>query len=508
MSVDQLLDDVQEELAALWGAGLALPGPDRAVALCALAERFGAIGLHAPATRLTGLAGHLGAAGDEVAAYRTMQELAAWVRTFRHAWSLQRARERLDAGPEGTAAAERRSPGFSGTVSPVGLERAGTRLTIQAIDDGGRRVTLSDEVSELDERDPLRVPAPSRLFQDRVRYLDVLRGDLELEDHPKTAGRGPTVFGPAFYTRPRAVRSARVTRDRLPGGRVTKRQLSRLPLTVRSSGDEWRFEHDGGDVTVSMSDVLTFNLAKWTGLGRLELDAVVLGRGGGAVLLECLDALGDRCFPAVDPMAIRWPWRRVQAAAGGWPLGEALLGEGDLEHAPEPWRTVIRWWRGAEVEPRLGVIDGPSAGHLAVWAHVASGVPIPESLGSRYLRSPLPERPGMEEIAARGLCLGGASGRALVEAHVAQLRRGVAQSSVVPDGWSVWALADARARLGGADPRSAPVAGLGLPWGTLWNNAVEPLVDWVRGEAADLDEVASALWLIQTSQEEERFWVR
>ena len=300
MSIDQLLDDVQDELAALWGSGVALPGPDRAGALRALADRTEGVGLTWAASRLRALAGTLPdpatSSGSAEEAYAHLQIIAAWVRTFRWGWALQRARERLNAGPEGAAAQPRARSGFDGVVSPVGVEGLGDRWTTYAVDATGRVVTLVDDVGEVSDVEPFRSPVSSALFQDRVDYGALLAQDLRFTDHPTTERGGWTVFAPCFYTRPESVPAHTDVVARLPGGRLTPGKLHRLPLAIRRRGEGWGFEHDGGDVEIAVSRVLSFNLAKRTAIDATPLEAVLLGRTEGASLIAGRDPLGQRVF--------------------------------------------------------------------------------------------------------------------------------------------------------------------------------------------------------------------
>ncbi len=511
MSVEQLIDDLETELAALWGAGVGLPGPERPRLLQALADRFAQLGLSWPTSRLRALATAL--EEDAAEAYATTQELASWARAFREGWSLELAREHLSAA-EGDGAGPRRPSGVSATVAPLGLERAGNRLTLHVIDEQGAPLALLDEVTGLSRTDPLGQPVASRLFQDRVRYGRVLTSRIRLEDHPVTRTGGRVVLRPSFYARPTLVAADRRARDRLPQDRLRRGAAVRQELVLRRTGEGWRFEHEGGDVTIAGSDLLDFNLAKRFAVDRGELDAVVLGRSEGATLLECLDTIGDPCFPTVDPSAVRWAPRRVVAAAGPSPaLAYALAALGLAERPPKRpsvragWPTLFDWLAGRA--PPLVTYEGedPTAGHFALWTHLVADRPPPERLVARFGRTPLGARPTLEEVAARGLCLGGAGGRALVEAHASQLRRGVEVSEVLPDPWSLWALADAVARLRELDPTDAPLVCLDLPVELIWTTAVEVLAPWVAGGGGDEEEVASALGLLRISGEDPRFWV-
>ena len=220
---------------------------------------------------------------------------------------------------------------------------------------------------------------------------------------------------------------------------------------------------------------------------------------------------GSAFFPGVDPSAIRWAPGRLSAAAADWPLGRrALRALGWEERArPVPGRygQVFGWWQGATLEPGPVPVEaeGIVAGHASVWRHVVAERPVPDALLGRFVRTPLSAQPPLEEVAARGLCVGGAPGRALVEAHLSQLKRGIRISEVLPDAWSLWTFADAVARLRGSSPRDAPLAALGLPWDLLRETAVTPLADWLGGASPD-EETAGALLLVLASGDSDRYW--
>ncbi|MBX2798723.1 MAG: hypothetical protein KTR31_13665 [Myxococcales bacterium] len=510
MSVPRLLDDLQEEVAAVWGCGIALPGPDRSASLRSLADELDGCSLSWASEQVRDLARHLEVPAEEsvedrrartAAAYVQLQRVAAWVRTFRVSWGMEVARARLQAVDEDDAAVARRPKGLTSRVRPIGVERAGTRLMIHGLDPSGGWVVLADEVADLDVWDPMRQLATSRLFQDRVRLADVLWGELHLEDQPFTQTGGRRVVSPSYYARPAVRRVTEPVEAELPGGRAP----GWVTVGIRRVPDGWGLSRDGEAWPVAVSDVLELNLAKAAAMGIDALRAVGLPRGDGATLLAAEDALGLLCFPDLDPAALRWPSERVRERGEGSVLGRlalACLGLIDpaqrLPPGASPVAQVLSWWCTGRVQP-LPVpmeAEGPMAGFLSVWSHLVAEEPIPDELVSRFTRTALSSRPPLEEVAARGLCAG-VEGRTLLVAHLSALKRGVRHSEILPPAMSCWAFAEALAVLrtpGASTPH--PLRLLEIPPALVRTAAVEPLCAWMRGGEVDEDVLEAVLWVV------------
>jgi len=506
MSVDVLLDDVEQELSALWGSGLALPGVERPAALRRLAARTEAAAL----ARATGLLQALGTAleeGDSDGAFAQAMGLAVWLRTFRAVWSLEVARERLTVDTE-TGATARRVAGYTGRVRLVGPEVRAGRWLLHGLDEAGRWVVLADQPDPLDLRDPLGGLSTSRLFQDHVRLGAVLRSTLALDDHPKDQSSRPILLRPAFAARPRLQTGGEGPQPE----RVASVPRRGPPVVVTATWvprpGGWGCRVGGVEVSLGDGEVLTFNLQKRWALGVSEGRVAVLPDGGGAVLLSMEDRLGDPVFPTVDPRAVRWDPAWLQ---GRDPMVDAwvavLLG---ADHAPPDGASAeLSWWLGeAPARPRAGaeIPADPVAAHGLVWRTLAAGRPLPAEWVDVWTHSPLSAPTPLEEVAVRGLCLGGPAGRALVEAHVAMLRRGVTEPDLCPAPRSLWVVADALARLRDADPRGRPMDALGLPLGVLRLAAVAPVAEWLSSGGPADREVLDALLLIAAMGDGAAYW--
>ena len=379
----------------------------------------------------------------------------------------------------------------------MGIEVAGADWTIHGIDADGGWVEICDEVGEVDGADPMRSAVTSRLFGDRVVMSTVLARTLRFWDHPWTRGSGRRVLRPAFHTRPELGPALRPDpRGRLGSG---GKGLRRADLEVIPPG------HLAGTEDSDVDPTLAFNLMKRSALDSGPLEAVVRTRGRRRVVLAALDGLGNPAYPAADPAAFRWAVADLPASLGLW-IAAAGLGEVPRVGAADPLaQAVLAWLGGGDVALRPDG-EGVEAALGCAWSHLACDQALPPALVDRFTGRP-PSSATLSEIAIRGLCQGGSPGRATVGAAISSLKRGIRRHpDLWPSGLEVWALADAAARLGGRNPRLAPVAHLGLPLEDLRLAAVRPLAGWIRGWG-DRDEVDDACLLVIASGDAPRYLV-
>ncbi len=497
MSVDQVLADLREELSALFGAGLATPGPGRSEALRSLAETMLAAGAIQTADELKQIADELDAVVEGRAdrerlgaLYDRVQRIVVWEGQFRRAWALRRCRVTLASDANDADATRRRPPGLDGTLIPAGITAIDGRILFVARLEGpGDSVVLHDEWPGARGPDPLRTLQPSRLFQEPVVPLEVLKKKWRLEDHPAVRRGDRWVAGPSFFSRPRVLDEG-VTRGPLPD-----------TLHVGWSSDGFVVSRDAQDEPIEIVDnpVLDFNLRKWRVFGD-TVDVRLADSGDRRAIVAMADDLGDICFPTVDPAAIRWPLGYVAALARRFehPGIQALVGV--LIGEPEP-PTLLDTLGEAVVALRLGRLgEMPAGADEAELVRAAAGLASPE-LVERLALATLPSEPRAEHIVRRALHTNDPAARQrFVQAHVTAMARAIRRGGVVPPGRDLWLL-DLLGRRHAVDAEATSLVDLGR----LRLAAVSPLVRGLLGAPVSVRELEDALILVVGWEDGPRF---
>jgi len=498
MSMDLLLHDLRDEIAALWGAGLATPGPGRAEALRALAETMTGAGLERTAEVLEDLATRLDAAvtgepsrEDLTELHARIQRLTTWEVRFRRAWSLRARRAELVERGSADAAPTARPPGLSGTVVPLGLtEIDGRVLFLARIETTGELLVLHDDWPGERGPDPLRRPQASRLFQQPIVPAEVLRSKWRLDDQPAVRRRGRYTAGPSFFTRPEVLDEP-VAREAMPD-----------VVQLRHSADGWSLHPEGGEdpLDVIISDALDFNLRKQAAIGT-TLDVRLAPSGDRVSIVAMADPDGAPCFPSVDPGAVVWPtgWLEDVAHRSGDPGVRALadvvrgaprrIGDGITTFG----EAVASWVQGRPAAPRADAVEAAVA--LAVVGALS------ETEVEALATSSLPGSPSGFDVARRVLGIRDpGERREFVEAHATATARAARRGEVLPPGRELWLL-DA------LYTRSCADGDARLPVGRdrLRLAAANPLLRAVRGSPGPAPELEDALAIVVGWDEGSRF---
>jgi hypothetical protein len=430
----EAVEATRRALEPLLASGIGWPAPEVAASLRSAAEGWGAVGASEASRRLLALAdavdairvgGPQGAASALDGAHGALQWLIAWVRLARAGVATDAARRRL-VGASGAPAP--RARGHDLVVVPLGATRAGTRLTVHALDArDGAPVVLQDELPGLDE-DPFARTWPSRLFQGDVSLEALLTHRIVLRDHPVSRARGARVVRPAFET-------AATLGSSLGGASVVPKTpdavagpVFRTDAAAERGPEGWVLRVGANRRPVPVTDpLLQLDLEQRSALDALSFELLgVLRRDGGEVLVLQLDGR----FPTLDPRATRWP--------------RALL------------------------EARARVGDG-----VAGWIEAA-------------FSGPMPTLPGDDPIGEAVRGLEAADAARFVASRVGALRRAMGEGGVLPPAAELLRLGRAA---GG--PADAPILALPVPRWRLWLSAASGLAAWLRGvpgaEAGALD---------------------
>ncbi|MEO0605519.1 MAG: hypothetical protein AAF211_29075, partial [Myxococcota bacterium] len=490
MSIDVVLADLREELAALFGAGLATPGPARASALRGLAETLSAAGMERTAAELEEVATTIDAVVAGASApdtlYERVQRIATWERQFRRAWSLRARRQELARAPTEATTAPARPPGIGGRVVPLGITAIDGRILFVARHvDSGDPLVLHDDWPGERTANPLNEPQPSRLFQEPIVPADALAQLWQLEDHPAVKRRGRWVAGPSFFTRPRLVDEP-VPTEAMP-------QSLRMRWT---SDGALLYADDDAPLELLESATLDFNLRKQRVFGE-EIDVRLAESGHRRAIIAMAGPDGRPCFPSVDPAAIRWPRERLRKLAdavdhaGVRALVTVALGE---ETDWEPANTF-----GAAVASWLAGRPGGTGDAEIVTAAVGEASP---ALAERLAIESLPPDPTASDVVCRVLGIPDPAGRqSFVRAHATQLARDARRGGVLPPGRDLWLIA-ALARQWLDDDSALRI----VDRERLRLAAVGPLVRALRGGAVPAFELEDALAIIVGWRETERFF--
>jgi hypothetical protein len=435
------------------------------------------------------------------------------------------------------------------TVFAVGLELVGDRLLVYALSaDGGQPVLVVDSLLEVSEADPLYTPAISRLLQERVRLIDLLRGALCLEQHPVQHQGEMALIRPDFEVRPRVQAVQPGAAGRWPelviGALPKESGAVGVSLRLGRVGAEVQAHHEGVAFGLDESATLVFNLTKLALTeGTQTCPAVVRMRRGLPILLAVRHPSGETCFPMVDPRAMLLSaqclsdrvcllrdadalWLRallVGAGAVDGALGRDLdaCEPADFDQAILLARALIAVGRtvpaALEALAAASLVASSATGaHLigAIWLLVCNGAvetrrTALELCWEKHLLV-APRQPAPEEIAARALLIDllelaqrtdddspllPPRERAVgyLDAHVSALR--LAARSRVPKlptlAQMAW-LAEARVLLTG-DFAAAPLEALDLPPDGLRPVLADAL--WQIEQRGDLAVAADAIWV-------------
>ncbi|MEN0065028.1 MAG: hypothetical protein AAGA48_22990 [Myxococcota bacterium] len=508
MSLDQVLGDVRDELIALWGAGLATPGPGRADALRSLAETLNDAGLERVAGEvsqlakaLEGLVGETPSAEALHAVHERLQQLTTWEVQFRRAWALRTCRQTFEASKESVADSSR-PPGLDATVVPLGVTSLDGRIVfVGELEGRSQPIVLHDHWPGFRGGNPFRQAQASRLFQDEVVPATLLAHKWRLRDHPAVQRRGRWIVGPSFFTRP-DVLDEEVPRIVMPDD-----------LTLRWSSDGWTLWREEAEhaLEVAPSAALDFNLRKQRVYGP-DLGARLAPNGDRHVLIAMADSIGLPCFPSVDPGAIRWTQPQAKALATRMAhrgVDALLTYLGCLKPSGRKRKSVPSQTFGEVV---AGWLAGrpPKAGNEAAAVALAALGGAPAALVSELSLAEIGPTPTGIEVVRRALEIEDlAERKAFVQAHVVAFTRSIRRGGVVPAGRDLWALTALWSRLGSpSDPETSQPTLNGVPFDLdrLRLAAVNPLSRALRGEAVSAEEVEDALLLVVGSDDGASFF--
>lgn len=494
MTLERVLRDLRDELVALFGAGLATPGPGRAEALRSVAETMAAAGL-----------GRAGAAVDEVAnvldevvaspgdrerlraLHERIQWLLTWEAQFQRALALRASRRAIADGGTETVAAMARPPGIDGPVTPVGVAAIDDRIRfVLRIEGSGERLVLHDDwpASNHLVRNRFTVAQASRLFQEPVVPADLMRTSWRLSDHPAVRRRGGWVGGPSFFTRPE-----------LRGEAIVGDPMSDT-LTVRWSSEGWTLWRDEAQVEVVRNAAIDFNLRKQQVVSD-TIDVRLAPYADEHVIVAMRGANGEVRFPMVDPAAVRWS---LDELAGRLAIHDhrgvqSLMDRLASGRAPEEPPTTI----GEIVAGATG--DGTGEARLA---QAAAG--IATNAVDDLVTLALPVRPSLTDVVRRALALPPTDAREFVEAHTTRLAREVRRGEVVPPGRDLWLISALWTQLFGEDSGTHALPGVAIDLDRLRNAAVNTLARTLGGDGVGGDEIEDALILIVACGDAEQFF--
>jgi len=537
------LEDLDDLLGALFLGGLAVPDPELPEALEALAERAGALGLASGRQQVAQLGARLrelveGGPTRRVraeAVWEALQRTLCWRRVFRTELDFLEVRARMGQGGEVLRPEASRLPTASRRVRAVGLELAGARLVLWCRDvETGEDVVLLDELAEVPV-DPFQGRVISRLFQEALWLRDVLMAEIALCEHPVSMRGGRPVFAPAYTVRP--------TLDSAGAGEVLA--LPELPL--RSSG-AIDFRHgegpgrirlvasrhgervglrtlDGVGSGVAMGEVLRLNLIKLLvreQAASVEVEAVILRRRAGPVLLRVEADGREACFPTVDPRAIGLDRRQLADRVGETSAGRCLAawlrrepghidlpGFSGIEGLEALW---TRAYTGSEERAPEGLeaslaeaLEGQVVDALTLWAigHFDLVDRLRDPLLALYERAYLTvsDEPKIPEICARALlihwlALPNTDATGFLTAHLDAIGRSARDpSQTLPEARALGWLLEA---VGVVTGDAQPAERLGLPRSRVLVLVAEALWTWShRPSEASRWALRDALWLAE-----------
>lgn len=561
----RLLGDLDELLGSMYVGGLAYPDPDLPTDLRALAERAASLGLatangslNTLAERLEALVAESGRSGRRDRAnevWDELQRLVCWQRIFRteHAFMMVQAR----LGASGDAPVKREPPSFpteSRRVFPFGLELAGNRLVLWCRDlDNADSVVLVDELVERSDTDPIHTKAISRLFQDSVLLREVLSAVVVLHEHPVALKGGRRVFSPAYATRPTlqvvAVGYEPPRLPQIPLSGVGTPDFSgvvgagRLVVVANRSSNRISLRTEQGISTgIAVSPTLRANLIKLLVRDQVEsvaLDAVVVHRRHGPVLLRVDDELEGACFPVQDPRLFRPTPTQLAANAGdslaGLGLRAVLATDQDaaLVGALDGFRPddisarfAVEWARAAVTEPGLpaglpleisAALTAGQGGFGTLW--LVSRFGLVEELEVqirafyRGFYAEFPPEPSISDLCCRALLsawleIEDIDPLKFLEAHLSALRlSALSHQSTLPDAAEICWLAETLSILTGDGRESGMGRSFDIPLDRIAEVVTEAMWRARTGRGGDsgAQALTDALWLARKTGTEAYF---